>query len=162
MSITKTHGLLLVLKKVTGVDLHRVMKPYLQQIKAGLITKVIKSTMTNVGDIGRQCPVAWGARTRAVQAHCRAHRLDFVMPIIFAEKWKKKKTHDMLSLCSVLCSMPSIHLWKDWRLPKTRVTRAAKPHRGHGVVGASHMGPCIARLYLLWLSCSQRLLKLWK
>lgn len=77
----------------------------------------------------------------------------------FAEKWKH---HGGLSPCSMLCSTLSIHQWKDWRLPKTHVTGVVKQHTGHGAVCWSHIGSYITRLYLLWLSGFQWLLKLRK
>lgn len=77
----------------------------------------------------------------------------------FAEKWKH---HGGLSLCSMLCSTLSIHQWTDWRLPKTHVTGVVKQHTGRRLVCWSHIGSYITRLYLLWLSAFQWLLKLRK
>lgn len=42
----------LVLKKLTHVNVHRVIKPHWQPIKAGFLTWVIEPTVTNVGDAG--------------------------------------------------------------------------------------------------------------
>lgn len=120
-----------------------------------------------LGDTGLPRHVAWGLRTRTIPESCHVHRWDPIMSKPLQKNERKKKVTCVHCVRFSVPRHPFI-CEKNWRLPKTHVTRATKPHgvagvgRAPEVAGASHTGPHVARLYLLWLSRSQRLLKLWR